>query len=154
MIRVLALVRHGLAAGQAPDAELLPEGEAYLRRLGTRLKGEGWRPAVILSSPYLRARASAAVLAETLGFGAAPLVLDQLTPESEPSDALAAITAAAPLETPALVVAHLPLLGRLANDLVGEDPSFSPGTLVEIAYEGDGQARMIRRLGPREVAGS
>lgn len=154
MVRFLALVRHGLAAGQGPDAELLPEGAAYLRRLGTRLKDEGWQPAAILSSPYLRARASAAVLAETLGFTAAPLVLDELTPEGEPSEALEAITAAAPLETPVLVVAHLPLLGRLAHELVGEDPSFSPGTLVEIAHEGAGHARLLRRLGPREVTGS
>ena len=70
------------------------------------------------------------------------------------SEALEAITAAAPLETPVLVVAHLPLLGRLAHELVGEDPSFSPGTLVEIAHEGAGHSRLLRRLGPREVSGS
>ena len=154
MIRTLALVRHGLSAGQAPEAPLLPEGAAYLRRLGAKLSAEGWKPAVILTSPYARAHASASILAEALGVTAAPLVLDELTPESEPADALAAITAATALETSALVVAHLPLLGRLAQELVGEDSSFSPGTLVEIARDGDGTARLIRRIGPRDVTGA
>lgn len=154
MIRILALVRHGLSAGQAPEAALLPEGAAYLRRLGAQLSAEGWKPAVILTSPYVRAHASAVVLGETLGVAAAPVVLDELTPESEPSDALAAITAATSLETPVLVVAHLPLLGRLTHELVGDDPSFSPGTLVEIAREDDRPARLIRRIGPRDLTGA
>lgn len=151
MIRVLALLRHGLAAGQAPNAELLPEGAAYLRRLGAMLRAEGWSPAAVLSSPYDRARASAAVMIESLGLTLDPQVLDALVPESEPSDALAAITAAAPLASPVLVVAHLPLLGRLAHELVGDDPSFSPGTLVELAREGDSHARLLRRIGPRDI---
>lgn len=154
MIRTLALVRHGLSAGQAPEAALLPEGAAYLRRLGAQLSAEGWKPAVILTSPYARAQASALVLGDALGTSLAPLVLEELTPESEPSDALAAITAAAAFQTPVLVVAHLPLLGRLAHELLGDDPSFSPGTLVEIAREGDGPARLLRRIGPRDLAGA
>jgi len=154
MLRILALLRHGLASGQSAGAELLPEGAAYLRRLGSKLAAEGWRPAAILTSPYQRARDSAAVLANTLGCDAAPVALDELIPEGDPDEALAAILAAAPLATPVLVVAHLPLVGRLAQELVGEDPGFSPGTLVEIARENTGDARLIRRVGPHDLTGS
>jgi phosphohistidine phosphatase len=153
MLRTLALLRHGLAGGQAAGSDLLPEGAAYLRRLAVKLEAEGWQPAVVLTSPYLRARASAAVLTGALGCKAPLVALDELVPEAEPDAALAAIHAAAPLATPVLVVAHLPLVGRIAQELVGEDPGFSPGTWVEIAREGDGTARLIRRIGPKDLAG-
>lgn len=153
MVRILALLRHGLASGQSAGSDLLPEGAAYLRRLGAKLEAEGWRPALILTSPYLRARASAAVLNGVLGCEAPLVALDELVPETEPDTALAAISAAASLASPVLVVAHLPLVGRLAQELVGEDPGFSPGTLVEIARDGDGAARLIRRIGPHDLAG-
>jgi phosphohistidine phosphatase len=153
MHRILALLRHGLASGQSAGSDLLPEGAAYLRRLGAKLAAEGWRPAAILTSPYLRARASAAVLTGTLGCDAPHEALGELVPEGDPGAALAAIGAAAPLASPVLVVAHLPLVGRLAQELVGEDPGFSPGTLVEIARDGDGTARLVRRIGPQELAG-
>jgi len=153
MVRTLVLLRHGLAAGQGPDSGLLPEGEAYLRRLGARLAGEGWKPAAILASPYLRARSSAAVLADSLGIREPTVLLSELLPEADAGEALAAITAAAPAATPVLVVTHLPLVARLANELVGEDVSFSPGTFVEIAREGAGGARLLRRIGPRDLSG-
>ena len=153
MLRTLALLRHALASGQSPDAKLLPEGVAYLHRLGTKLEAEGWKPGAIVTSPYMRARDSAGVLAAVLGYESRAAVLNELVPESEPDEALAAITAAAPLATPILVVTHLPLVGRLAQTLLGEDLSFSPGTLVEIVREGEGVARLIRRIGPRDLAG-
>lgn len=152
MLRTLALLRHGLASGQSAGADLLPEGAAYLRRLGSRLEAEGWRPEAILTSPYLRARASASVLARALGCDVPLVALDELVPEGEVGAALAAIGLAAPRATPVLVVAHLPLVGHLAHELIGEYPGFSPGTLVEIARDGDGTARLLRRIGPQDMA--
>ncbi len=151
MIRIFALMRHGLAAGQDPDAALLPEGEAYVRRLAARLDGEGWRPAAIVTSPYRRARDSAMLLASELGIAVETHVLPDLLPEGEPEEALAAILEAVPVATPVLVVTHLPLVGRLMQELTGDDESFAPGTFVEIAREGDGDARMLRRIGPRDL---
>ena len=153
MLRILALVRHGLATGQGPDAALQPEGEAYLRRLAAYLDDEGWRPAAIVTSPYRRARESAQVLAAGLGVAVETFVLPDLAPEGEPADALAAILEAAPIATPVLVVTHLPLVGRLVQELTGDDASFSPGTFVEIAREGQGDARLLRRIGPRDLNG-
>jgi phosphohistidine phosphatase len=151
MVRNLALLRHGLATGQGPDAGLLPEGTTYLLRLGARLDAEGWRPAAVVTSPYRRARESAVVVSGALGSLAQMLVLEELVPEAEPGDALAAILDRVPLASPVLVVSHLPLVGRLAQELVGEDPGFSPGTFVEIVRDGDRGARLLRRIGPRDL---
>jgi phosphohistidine phosphatase len=154
MIRNLALLRHGLASGQGPEAELLPEGRDYLRRLAARLDGEGWRPAAIVTSPYRRARETAEVLASGLGVKVETLVLPDLVPEAEPDEALAAILEAVPVATPVLVVTHLPLVGRLMHELTGDEEPFSPGTFVEVAREGQGDARRLRRIGPRDLNGN
>lgn len=151
MVRNLALLRHGIAAGQGADAGLLPEGTAYLRRLGERLEAEGWRPAAVATSPYRRARESAMVVAAALGSLTEIHVLPELSPDNEPEVALAAITRRMPLATPVLVVTHLPLVGRLAQELVGDDPGFAPGTFVEIVREGEGDARLLRRIGPNDL---
>src|ERR1043166_4545014 len=112
MVRVLALLRHGVSNGSCADASLLPEGAELLRRLGALLAAEGWMPAAIFTSPYRRARESAAVLAAALGCVAPVVALDELVPEGDAIDALAAIAAAAPLASPVLGVGHLPLVGR------------------------------------------
>ena len=153
MLRILALMRHALATGQGPDAALLPEGVDYVRRLAARLEVEGWRPAAIVTSPYLRARQSAMVLASELRVAVETHVLSDLVPESEPEDALAAILERVPRATPVLVVTHLPLVGRLLQELTGDDDGFTPGTFVEVARDDGGDARMLRRIGPRELNG-
>ena len=153
MIRNLALLRHGLANGQGPEAGLLPEGRAYLQRLARRLESEGWRPEAIVTSPYRRARESAQVLSESLGVGTETHVLQDLVPDADPDEALAAIRLAVPVATPVLIVTHLPLVGLLMQELTGDDESFSPGTFVEVAREGDGVARRLRRIGPRDLNG-
>lgn len=151
MLRVIALLRHGKASGQGADAMLTPEGAAELRRLGTRLGAEGWAPAAVMTSPYRRARESAAVFAGVLTPAVETHVLGELKPEAEPEDALEAILDAAPLATPLLVVTHLPLVGRLARELLGEEIAFFPGTFVELVRDGDGSARLLRRLNAHEL---
>lgn len=153
MLRSLALLRHGLATGQAPTAALLPEGGVYLRRLAAVLVADGWAPKRVLCSPYVRARESAEIMVRAMSLTVPIEVVGDLIPESEPDDALRAIADAAPLDSPVLVVSHLPLVGRIAQELIGDDPTFSPGTFVEIVREGDGPARLLRRVGPRDLDG-
>jgi phosphohistidine phosphatase SixA len=150
-MRTLALLRHGRAAGQGPDAPLTPQGIEHLQRLAAALKAERWRPAVVLSSPFTRALDSARTLAAGIGIAAPPIVLHELTPDHEPLDALRAIDRAASESASILVVSHLPLVARIASELTGAEIAFTPGTLVEIADPGDGRARLVRRLSPEEL---
>lgn len=151
MPRTLALLRHGRAAGQGPDALLTPEGVQQLHRLATALAAERWRPDAILASPFARALDSARMLAAGIGVARTPVVLRELIPDSEPLDALQAIDAAAPGTSLVLVVSHLPLVGRIAHELTGEEVAFTPATLAEIADQGDGTARLVRRLSAEEL---
>ena len=93
------------------------------------------------------------VLASELGVAVETYVLPDLVPESEPEDALAAILERVPVATPVLVVTHLPLVGRLLKQLTGDDGGFNPGTFVEVARDGQGDARMLRRIGPKDLNG-
>ena len=151
MVRTLALLRHGRAAGQGPDASLTAQGIEQLEKLAAALKAEGWRPEAILASPLLRARESARMIAAGIGVTGLPQVLRELIPDSEPLDALQAIDAAAPGSRLVLVVSHLPLVGRIAHELTGEEITFTPATLAEIADQGDGTARLVRRLSAEEM---
>ncbi|WP_034852306.1 histidine phosphatase family protein [Inquilinus limosus] len=63
------LIRHCRAAGQEPDAPLTDEGREQAYRLSDRLSA--LPIARIVSSPFLRARDSAAPLAERLGLSVA-----------------------------------------------------------------------------------
>lgn len=150
--RTLCLLRHGRASGHGPEAELLPEGAAYVRALGVRLAAEGWRPAGALASPFPRARQTARILLAEVAPHLVPKLLDELTPDTPPHEALRAILAAGSPDARTLVVAHLPLLGLLCQALTGDDPGFSPGTLVEIELADDGRSgTLLRIVGPNSV---
>jgi phosphohistidine phosphatase SixA len=151
MLRTLALLRHGRAAGQGPDAQLTPEGVQQLQRIAGALKALRWQPDVILMSPLARAQASARTIAAGLGVATPPVVVDELVPDSEPFDALTAIDAAALESSSILVVSHLPLVARIAAELTGQEVSFTPATFVEIAHEGEEGARLVRRLSPEDL---
>ena len=62
---ILYLIRHAAAAGQAPDAPLTAEGEQQAARLAAWLEGSGITR--LVSSPFVRARQTAAPLAVRLG---------------------------------------------------------------------------------------
>jgi phosphohistidine phosphatase SixA len=146
----LALLRHGRATGQGPDAQLTPEGEAQIRRLAAHLAGEGWRPAGAFSSPYRRARDTARTVLAAVAPGLEARTLDELTPEADPGEALAALHRAGLPAGAVLVVAHLPLLGRLAQRLAGADPEFGPGTLAEFDLAEAG-GRLVRRIAAADL---
>ena len=117
----LVLVRHAEAAPGDPDElrTLTPEGHEQARNLGDRLRTQGVIPDVVLSSPLLRARQTAA----GLGFGK-PEPIDALAPGATADDVRKAIRGRG--ETVA-VVGHQPDCGRITASLRGgEEPSFPP----------------------------
>ena len=122
------LVRHAEAAPGEPDdlRSLSPAGWAAARDLGTRLAAEGARPAVVLTSPLLRARETAAELARSLG---CEVEADERLAPGTTADALRVVVADRGAEV--AVVGHQPDCGRIAAELSGgAEPSFPPGGLV------------------------
>ena len=154
MTTVLALLRHGRATGQGPQAELTAEGAGYVELLGERLAAEGWKPAAAFCSPFKRARETAELVLEQVAPGLRPTLLDELTPETDPRTALSALLEPSLPAGPVLVVAHLPLLGLLAERLTGEDPGFHPGLFVEIELDPDhASGRVVRRVSANDLLG-
>jgi len=117
----LVLVRHAEAAPGEPDElrALTPEGHEQARGLGEQLRADGVVPDVVLSSPLLRARQTAA----DLGFGD-PEALDALAPGATADDVRTAIQGRG--ET-VVVVGHQPDCSRITAELRGEaEPKFPP----------------------------
>jgi phosphohistidine phosphatase len=122
-----------------------------MKELAASLVNEGWRPDRIFSSPLLRARQTAEIVREGTS---APQVdeLDELLAEGEPAEVLAALRAHGAVTGHVLLVTHQPLAGRLAGLLTGEEPGFSPGTLVRIECAtglGPGRGRVIYVIDPK-----
>jgi phosphohistidine phosphatase len=127
---ILLLIRHADAAPGEPDAlrSLTPAGQAAARALGERLHQDGPRPEIVLSSPLLRARETAAAIARALGVAAEPN--ERLAPGASADDVRAAVTGRGEVVA---VVGHQPDCGDIAAELTGRPaPSFPPGHLVAI----------------------
>jgi phosphohistidine phosphatase len=126
----LFLVRHAEAAAGEPD-ELRPLTEAgreTARALGKQLAADGVRPDVVLSSPLLRARETAAEIASATGTEAE--ANERLAPGAGTDDVRAAIAGRG--ET-VLVVGHQPDFGQVAAELGGgPEPAFPPGGIAAL----------------------
>ena len=124
----LYLVRHAKAAPGDPDQlrPLTPEGREQARLLADRLADE--RPDAIVTSPLLRARETADVLARACGLEAEPD--ERLAPGATSIDAR---QAAAGHGERVVLVGHQPDLGRIAAALTGgEEPPFPTAGMAVI----------------------
>jgi phosphohistidine phosphatase len=129
----LFLVRHAEAAAGEPDElrSLTPAGREAARALGRRLAADGVRPAVVLSSPLLRARETAAELAKAVGAEAESD--ERLAPGA---DADAVRGAIAGRGDTVVVVGHQPDCGRVAAALGGgPEPTFPPAGFAELELD-------------------
>ncbi len=136
MALTIDLLRHGLAlpAGEAGDRSrvLSPAGIRGIEALAARRAREAWHPGRIFSSPYARARQSAAIVAGAVAPPVAIEHLDDLEPERESSGVLDALARLGIGEGHILMVGHQPLLGLLVRRLAGIEKGFSPGMLVRV----------------------
>ncbi len=138
----ILLLRHGIAAdprpGQ-PDAEraLTGEGKQKLRALLRRLRKAGVRPALILTSPHLRARQTAEIARELLAPEAMIVPARALAPGSAPQEAWDEIRLYAN-QASVLCSSHEPLCSQLAAFLLGAPElvvDFKKGALMRIDVE-------------------
>ncbi len=141
----LWLVRHAEAVavgeqGVSRDAmrSLTERGQRRARLIGEALARLNVRPAMVVTSPLLRARQTAEVLAHVLGVTAPLRVCMALTPEAEPDQAWRALLDHGPHDL--LVVGHLPSLATLAGWLLS--PTAPAGlhlrktAVLELRFEG------------------
>jgi len=120
----LYLIRHGLAGarGEAwPDdakRPLTPEGVARLRKAAKGLAALGVSFDQVLTSPLVRTRQTAEIVAQALAPRGAVVTLDALAPGGTPAAIIAAL-AAHVRQGSVAVVGHEPDLGQLAARLIG-----------------------------------
>jgi phosphohistidine phosphatase len=129
----LLLVRHGLAgkadASVWPDDDMRPltskgrkafkaAAKGLKKALRKGLKRQGPRPTLILTSPALRTRETAVILAKVLGLGGRALKdWDALHHGRDPEKALAMLTRQK-LPKTAVLVGHEPWLGEFLSLLL------------------------------------
>ncbi|MEJ5370217.1 MAG: phosphohistidine phosphatase SixA [Bryobacteraceae bacterium] len=135
----ILLMRHGVAAdarpGQ-PDAEraLTGEGKQKLRSLFRRLRKAGVRPALILTSPYLRARQTAEIAREELAPNAMIVPARALSPAATAQEAWDEIRLYSN-QPSVLCASHQPLCGELSAFLLGAPElqiDFKKGAVISI----------------------
>lgn len=118
----LFLLRHGIAEdgiGMADSQrQLTAEGRKKLRKVLHSATEAGLRPDVIVTSPYIRARQTAAVAAEELQYAGQIVESALLTPEASPHAAWEDLRAYRHVDQ-VLVTGHNPHLSSLVCLLIG-----------------------------------
>jgi phosphohistidine phosphatase len=123
----LFLVRHAEAASGEPDdlRPLTNAGRETARDVGARLAAE--RPEAVLSSPLLRARETAAAIAEAAGLEAE--ADERLAPGATADDLRSATSGRG---ATVVAVGHQPDCSEIVFALTGEEVGFAPGTFHEV----------------------
>jgi len=129
---MLSLLRHGIAvargsSGDEDDAErsLTAKGERRMRRSAEGMLALGLTYDLILSSPYLRARQTADIVAQTLKTAEGIHLSDTLTPAGSPRQLLVALHTDYRERQEVLLVGHEPYLSRLISTLLTGGPNLS-----------------------------
>ena len=104
------------------ERELTEEGKKKTRKSARGLQTMGIAPTRILTSPYLRAKETAALIAEVLGVDASKVTITEaLLPEAAPYAIFHALYAFHSSDEDVLCVGHAPNLDRvIATALTGD----------------------------------
>ena len=133
-MRIVHLCRHATAAEGEPDElrELTPQGVDQARALGRQLAASPDPPGVVLTSPLVRARQTAELVAEETG---AEVRVEPLLAPGATVDALrsAVHDAGGPVAT----VGHQPDCSEIALAITGRDPGFPPGGVARLELSPD-----------------
>jgi phosphohistidine phosphatase len=123
------LCRHAQAVPGEPDElrELSAAGLRQARALGEALAGRVDAPALVLSSPLLRAQQTAAEIGRATG---APVRIDEALAPGATADAL--VRALEDERGPVATVGHQPDCSEIALALIGRDPGFPVAGMAEL----------------------
>ncbi len=141
---MLYLIRHAWAVDREdpsfPDDELRPltdEGQARFRRLIKQLAGRGFAPTVVATSPLLRCRQTAEIVARRAPGKPQVVEREELAPQSRLEGLLEWTGTLADQEV--AWVGHMPDVARLAGQLLGapEDAiDFAKGAIAALVFDG------------------
>jgi len=141
----LYLVRHAEAierSGAMPDANryLTPKGRSAFRKIARRVRKAGIAPAVIFTSPLLRAVQTAEILGERLNHEGPVFVARELSPGFDHRGLRALLHGYGDIEEAAFV-GHEPDLGDIAATLLALPGGFPLRKGAVLALEADGSVR-------------
>ena len=121
----LYILRHGLAddrsewiQGKDRGRPLTKEGRKTTRRSAKAMAELGLRFDWILSSPYVRARDTALIVADHFGLRKSVELRDELTPMGNPEELTKVLASGNKSAEPVLIVGHEPFLSRYASVLL------------------------------------
>jgi phosphohistidine phosphatase len=161
----LYVLRHGIAVepgmpGCEKDSErpLTPKGRHQLRQIAAAMKKMDLRFDLILSSPFLRAKQTAEIIAESLTRKKQLAFSDALTPDGNPKALIRQLTELKPLPENILFVGHEPYLSQLIALLTAGET----GVAIELKKGGLGKleaefllygrcAKLVWLLTPRQM---
>jgi len=135
--REIWILRHAEAEPTGPEGDasrvLTGRGRSRAGDLGRLLAKRELLPSRVVSSPYLRARETAALVAAAAAHGVEVEIDLRLEPGGDGEDLAAAALEDGAL--PALLVGHNPDLEDLVHALSGTPVAMRKGMLVRIAFE-------------------
>jgi len=136
------ILRHGIAVERGTpgykrdgDRPLTDEGVEKMRQIAKAMREMDLQFDVIFSSPYVRAKATADIVAETLGENVT--LTDSLPPEADPAELIDEINDGKPQRV--LLVGHEPDLSALISTLIcgkrNADIELKKGGLAKLTAE-------------------
>jgi phosphohistidine phosphatase len=139
-MRSLFLVRHAKASHDSPtgsdrDRPLDRRGEADAQTMGRRLAHCHVKPDLIVSSPALRAQATARLIAEELGVKHRHLVVDDRLYAASPKALLEVIHELEGKVDCAMLVGHNPEFAELAYRLSGTITEMPTCAVAEFRFD-------------------
>lgn len=147
-MKVLILVRHAKSSWKEPytsdfDRPLNGRGKKDAPVMGERLAKAGASPDVIVTSPARRARKTARIMADALGYPRKKVREEPRIYEADPGTLLAVVQGLPEKAQCAMLVGHNPGFTDLAEELTGETIGNVPtcGTVtIEFALRAWGKA--------------
>ena len=141
-MKTLLLVRHGKSSWDHQglsdhDRPLNDRGLRDAPEMGRRLAERGVSPDVILSSTALRARTTAELIAEALGFGADRVITDERLYAASASEVLGVIQELDDSVGCAIVIGHNPETASLAQKFSEDIAEMPTCAIAEFTFDVD-----------------
>ncbi len=143
---ILYVIRHAWAGHfgdpEWPDDRLRPlteEGQTRFARMVEKLADRGFAPELIATSPLIRCRQTAEIVAEGVSAGAEVVLREELAPGSDLAGMLEWTSRAADGCEQVAWVGHAPDVGHLTAALIGKPPGwirFAKGAVAAVRFPG------------------